>query len=66
MWRKKGDAEQVVVGVEPGHCVSIEMGTYFQFRNTGEEPLKLIIATIRRWPGLQAAVEVRGVWQTDG
>jgi mannose-6-phosphate isomerase-like protein (cupin superfamily) len=65
VWRKKGEAEQVDE-VGPGHSLSIEAGTHFQFRNTGREPLELITATIPAWPGPQEAVEVRGVWQPDG
>src|SRR5215210_4969390 len=53
VWRKSADKEQegCVIDVSPGKCLTIERGEHFQFRNTGAEPLTLIIATIPSWPG---------------
>jgi mannose-6-phosphate isomerase-like protein (cupin superfamily) len=61
MWRKQGDREEVVE-VGPGVCLTIPLGTHFQFRNTGEEPLCSLIATMPPWPGSQEAVRVEGRW----
>ena len=66
-WRKnagEGQMEQTV-DVLPGTCLTIEAGTHFQFRNTGAEPLTLIIATIPSWPGPNEAVEVQGRWRDE-
>jgi mannose-6-phosphate isomerase-like protein (cupin superfamily) len=66
VWRKSAGEEQEgrVVDVAPGQCLTIEPGEHFQFRNTGAEPLTLIIATIPSWPGCEDAVEVEGHWQS--
>jgi mannose-6-phosphate isomerase-like protein (cupin superfamily) len=61
IWRKS-ESESEVTRLEPGICVSIPVGTSFQFRNIGNEPLELMIATMPRWPGQQEAVAVQGLW----
>ena len=45
VWRKQGDREEVV-DAGPGTCLTIPTGTHFQFRNTGQEPLRFIITTM--------------------
>ncbi|MCI0440634.1 MAG: cupin domain-containing protein [Chloroflexi bacterium] len=61
VWRKKG-GEELVVDVEPGVCLTIETGARFQFRNTGDEPLRFIIATMPPWPGAHEAYRVPDFW----
>ena len=61
MWRRHGDREEVVE-VVPGLCLTIPRGTRFQFRNTGDEPLRSLIATMPPWPGGHEAVRVEGRW----
>jgi mannose-6-phosphate isomerase-like protein (cupin superfamily) len=61
MWRKAEHHEQVVA-VSPGVCITIPVGTEFQFRATGEEPLAAIGVTIPPWPGAGEAVIVSGPW----
>ena len=61
MWRKCGDQEEVVA-VSAGVCITIPLGTAFQFRVTGDEPLSAIGATIPRWPGTGEATIVSGPW----
>ncbi len=61
MWRRQGDNE-AVVPVEPGDCLTIPLGTHFQFRSFGDEPLAAIAVTMPPWPGADAAVEVTGKW----
>ena len=63
VWRKLGD-EQKVVDVKPGVSLSIPLGTHFQFRNTGSEPLCFVIATVPPWPGSEEAVRVEDYWST--
>jgi len=67
VWRKSAgeEREDCVVDVSPGRCLTIEPGEHLQFRNTGEEPLTLIIATIPSWPGRQEAEVVEGRWQPE-
>lgn len=61
VWRMRDDQESVV-DVEPGVSLSIEVGTHFQFRNTGDEPLCILINTMPPWPGENEAVGVEGKW----
>ena len=61
MWRKLGDQE-LVVPVESGVCLTIPVGTHFQFRSFGYEPLAAIGVTIPPWPGAGEAYEVKGKW----
>jgi mannose-6-phosphate isomerase-like protein (cupin superfamily) len=62
VWRRQGGCEEVVE-VGAGVCLTIPQGTHFQFRNTGGEPLRFLIATIPPWPGDQEAVGVVGRWK---
>ena len=61
MWRKLGDHESVI-DFEPGVSLTIETGTHFQFRNTGEEDLRFVITTMPPWPGEDEAVRVDDFW----
>ena len=61
MWRKQGGREEVVP-VEAGVCVTIPLGTHFQFRSLGDEPLVALAATMPPWPGQDEAVVVTGTW----
>ena len=61
MWRKHEGREEVVP-VEAGVCVTIPLGTHFQFRSLGVEPLVALAATMPPWPGDGEAVVVPGVW----
>jgi aspartate racemase len=62
MWRKSGDDEQVVP-VSAGVCVTIPLGTSFQFRAGGGQALAAIGATMPPWPGPEEALIVSGPWQ---
>ncbi len=62
MWRKQGADEQVV-DVYPGVCLSIPLGTSFQFRCTGQDPLEAIGVTMPPWPGEEEAVLLEGPWK---
>src|SRR4051794_41558616 len=59
MWRA-GGAREEIVEVEPGVCLTIPLGTRFQFRALGEEPLAAIGVTMPPWPGEDEAVSVEG------
>jgi mannose-6-phosphate isomerase-like protein (cupin superfamily) len=62
MWRKAGDVEEIVA-VEPGVCITIPLGTHFQFRSFGYEPLAAVAVTMPPWPGDGEAVAVEGKWK---
>jgi mannose-6-phosphate isomerase-like protein (cupin superfamily) len=61
MWRKLNQREEVVP-VESGVCLTIPVGTHFQFRSLGPEPLAAIGVTMPPWPGEGEAYEVAGRW----
>lgn len=65
MWRKQGEQEQSV-SLEPGVCLSIPVGTRFQFRCLGEAPLQVVGVTMPPWPGEQEAYSVAGIWPPGG
>lgn len=62
MWRKQNDQEEVVA-VEPGVCLTIPIGTHFQFRSFGYEPLAAVGVTMPPWPGEGESYEVKGTWE---
>jgi mannose-6-phosphate isomerase-like protein (cupin superfamily) len=62
MWRKQ-DQQETVVDIHPGVCLTIPLGTHFQFRSFGYEPLAAIGVTMPPWPGEGEAVMVNGMWE---
>ena len=62
MWRRKGDRDETVA-LEPGLCLTIPVGTQFQYRSTGPEALAVIAITMPPWPGEDEAYEVTGRWK---
>src|SRR5262249_36949896 len=61
MWRKSNGREEITP-LEPGVSLTIPLGTHFQFRTTGSEPLTVVGVTMPPWPGAKEAVEVEGKW----
>ena len=61
MWRRNALQDEVVP-VGPDVCVTIPLGTEFQFRSLSDEPLSAVGVTMPQWPGLGEAVVVRGKW----
>ncbi|CAN5183207.1 hypothetical protein BH10PSE17_BH10PSE17_32470 [soil metagenome] len=61
MWRRSGDREEVV-GAFAGVSITIPLGTRFQFRSLGAEPLTAIAITMPPWPGDGEAIVVEGRW----
>lgn len=61
VWRSRNGQEEVVP-VLPGACLSIPLGTRFQFRNTGPEPLQFFVLTMPPWPGDGEAYRVNDYW----
>ena len=65
LWRKPAEAASgAVVPVGRGTAVDIPLGAHFQFRNTGVNPLEIVIVTMPPWPGEDEAVPVPGFWET--
>jgi mannose-6-phosphate isomerase-like protein (cupin superfamily) len=61
MWRQAGGREEIVA-VGPDVCLTIPVGTRFQFRSLGPEPLAAIGVTMPPWPGPDEAVVTDGPW----
>jgi mannose-6-phosphate isomerase-like protein (cupin superfamily) len=64
MWRRQA-GRQETVPVDAGTCVSIPVGTHFQFRADGSGPLAVVGVTMPAWPGDDEAYEVPGAWAAD-
>jgi mannose-6-phosphate isomerase-like protein (cupin superfamily) len=61
MWREQ-DGRSMIVDIAPGLCITIPLGTRFQFRSLGEEPLAAVAITMPPWPGEGEAIIVAGKW----
>ena len=62
MWRKARNQEETVI-LTAGVCLTIPLGTHFQFRSDNSA-LNIVAATMPPWPGDSEAVEVEGHWNT--
>jgi mannose-6-phosphate isomerase-like protein (cupin superfamily) len=62
VWRKLGAREEIVQ-VSAGVSLTIPLGVHFQFRNSGETPLRFVLATVPPWPGDGEAYRVAGHWE---
>jgi mannose-6-phosphate isomerase-like protein (cupin superfamily) len=62
MWRAQTGQPESVVPIESGVCLTIPLGTHFQFRSIGAEPLSAVGITMPPWPGDGEAVLVDGKW----
>ena len=61
VWRKHDDHEEVF-DVGPGSALTIPVGTCFQFRTVGPEPLCFVMCTMPPWPGEHEAMRVANHW----
>ena len=61
MWRKQDEREEVIE-LLPGVCLTIPVGTHFQFRASSASALAAIAITLPAWPGDDEAVFVDGPW----
>jgi mannose-6-phosphate isomerase-like protein (cupin superfamily) len=62
MWRRQGDHAEIV-DVAAGVCLTIPLGTHFQVRSLGDDPLTALGVTMPPWPGEGEAVPVTGEWE---
>jgi mannose-6-phosphate isomerase-like protein (cupin superfamily) len=62
MWLKQEGREEIVP-LESGVCLTIPLGTHFQFRSLGDQALAAVSITMPPWPGDGEAVVVRGTWE---
>ncbi len=61
MWRKFDDHEEII-RVGAGVCITIPVGTHFQFRSFGPQSLSAVAVTMPPWPGEDEAYFVKGQW----
>ena len=61
MWRRQGEREEIVA-LAPGICLTIPLGTHFQFQADESESLSAVAVTMPPWPGMEEAVAVAGAW----
>lgn len=62
VYRKQGGRHEET-DVYPGISLTIPLGTHFQFRNTGDEPLCFVIVTLPSWPeNAEETVRVADYW----
>jgi mannose-6-phosphate isomerase-like protein (cupin superfamily) len=62
MWRKQAEREEIVA-LHAGVSLTIPLGTAFQFRSFGPEPLTMVAITMPPWPGEDEAYAVQGKWR---
>ncbi len=62
IWRRLKEREDIIV-LRPGTSISLPVGTSFQFRSDGAEPLMIAGATMPPWPGAEEAIPVAGIWE---
>ena len=61
LWRRL-EGREALVEVGPDVSITIPVGTEFQLRSLGDEPLSAIGVTIPPWPGAGEATVVDGPW----
>ena len=61
MWRKQSEREEIVP-LEPGVCLTIPVGTRFQFRASPSQSVSAVAVTMPPWPGEQEAIPIVGPW----
>ena len=62
IWRRDASQERITSPV-PGVSIDIPVGTAFQYRNVGAQPLKFICVTMPPWPGDHEASHLPGAWE---
>ena len=61
MWWRDATREDIIE-VGPGLSIAIPVGTRFQFRCDGDEPIEAVGVTMPPWPGASEAYPVEDAW----
>ncbi len=61
MWRRQ-DGHETTTELRPGVCLSLPVGTAFQFRADPRQGLSAVAVTLPPWPGADEARAVTGPW----
>lgn len=62
LWRSRPDGAEEVTALTPGVCLTIPLGTHFQFRSDDAESLQIVAVTMPPWPGDGEAQTICGKW----
>ncbi len=62
IWRRDAAGEETAV-LEMGVSIDIPVGTAFQYRCIGIDPLQFLCITMPRWPGDNEATVIEGPWK---
>lgn len=62
IWRRNASGQTPPDELRPGRCVTIPVGTSFQFKADGDSPLRIGIGTFPKWPPDGDADPVDGRW----
>ncbi len=63
-WRKQNEREEIVT-VDADVCITIPVGTQFQFRTIGRTALVAVAITMPPWPGDGEVIPRQGVWNAS-
>jgi mannose-6-phosphate isomerase-like protein (cupin superfamily) len=63
IWRRAPDGQESITRLVAGVSVDITLGTEFQYRCTGSEPLVFTCTAMPPWVGDEEAVIVDGPWE---
>ena len=61
IWRRDGTGEETTV-MTAGVTIDIPVGTAFQYRCTGPDPLRFLCISMPPWPGDTEATIIDGPW----
>ncbi|WP_309667011.1 cupin domain-containing protein [Tabrizicola sp.] len=61
IWRRDATTERITP-LQAGTSIDIPVGTAFQYRCTGAEPLRFICISMPPWPGDHEATHLQGAW----
>ena len=61
IWRRDDTGEETT-RLEQGVSIDIPVGTAFQYRCTGPDPLEFLCISMPRWPGDAEATVIEGPW----
>jgi mannose-6-phosphate isomerase-like protein (cupin superfamily) len=64
LWRRDAVGEETTV-LSRGVSIDIPVGTAFQYRCTGTDPLQFLCITMPPWPGDEEATLIEGPWQPN-
>jgi mannose-6-phosphate isomerase-like protein (cupin superfamily) len=64
IWRRDDTGEDVAV-LEAGVTIDIPVGTSFQYRGDGADPLTFICVTMPPWVGDTEATIIEGPWEPN-